>query len=199
MFTMGSDDTIDAIDADAAAPSGRKPSQHRKSVRPGSTNCASTEQATPAIDGRGAQSISPPATANCAASAWASGRRKIRAGLLRGAVQPQLEPRTLLMTSYTAARSRLWRRRRPADRTRLGGLHGHQRSCPSPAVTVSDGRAGRLAGGRGARSQAPKGLYVQTADGNHDPAAGNIRQCGDRGGAQRLWHRGFFTPPTGNT
>ena len=174
VFTIGIDDTIYAIDADAGQIVWKKSFPNpAKPLRPANTNCADTEQATPVIDK--AAGVIYFTTSD---------------GKLRGASLASGEER-LTPTPFVAPFSRNWSLNlvKGVIYTAAGrGCGGDAAQSIEPgsvsAMDISDpthpqlsrfltGR-GRPAGpwGRGGPVLGPKGLYVQTADGNHDPAGG---------------------------
>jgi len=174
LFTVGIDDTIFALDADSGKVFWQKTFPNPgKPQRPATTNCANTEQATPVID------------KDAGLVYFTTSDGKLR-GLSLAAGDERLTP-----MPFVAPYSRNWS---------LNLIHGvvytaAGRGCGGDAaqpiepgsvsaMDVSDpahpqlsrfltGR-GRPAGpwGRGGPVAGPKGVYVQTADGNHDPAAG---------------------------
>jgi outer membrane protein assembly factor BamB len=174
LFTVGVDDTIFAIDADSGNILWQKTfANPGKPLRSATTNCANTEQATPVIDK--ASGIIYFTTSD----------GKLR-GLGLAAGEERLTPRPLV-----APYSRNWSLNliHNVVYTAAGRGCGGDASEPIKAGAVSamdisdlqhpqlsrfqTGR-GRPAGpwGRGGPVAGPKGVYVQTADGNLDPAAG---------------------------
>jgi outer membrane protein assembly factor BamB len=174
VFTVGIDDTIFAIDADSGQIAWQKTFFNgAKPLRPANTNCADTEQATPVID-RAAGVIY-----------FTTSDGKLR-GLSLASGEERLTP-----MPFVAPFSRNWSLNlvNGVVYTAAGrGCGGDQGQSIEPgsvsAMDISDpahpqlsrfltGR-GRPAGpwGRGGPVLGPKGLYVQTADGNHDPAGG---------------------------
>ena len=174
LFTVGIDDTIFAIDADSGKIVWQKTfANPGKPLRPATTNCANTEQATPVID-KGAGIIY-----------FTTSDGKLR-GLSLAAGEDRLTP-----MPFVAPYSRNWSLNliHNVVYTAAGRGCGGDASEPIEAGAVSamdisdpmhpqlsrfqTGR-GRPAGpwGRGGPVAGPKGVYVQTADGNHDPAAG---------------------------
>ena len=174
VFTIGIDDTIFAMDADSGKVIWQKTFPNPgKPQRPATSNCANTEQATPVID----------KAAGVIYFTMSDGKLR---GLSLAAGEERLTP-----MPFVAPFSRNWS---------LNLVHGvvytaAGRGCGGDAaqpiepgsvsaMDVSDplhpqlsrfytGR-GRPAGpwGRGGPVAGPNGVYVQTADGNHDPAAG---------------------------
>ena len=174
VFTVGIDDTLFAIDAGNGKIFWQKSFPNPgKPQRPATTNCANAEQATPVID------------KEAGVIYFTMSDGKLR-GLSLAAGDERLTP-----MPFVAPFSRNWS---------LNLIHGvvytaAGRGCGGDAnqpiepgavsaMDVSDpahpqlsrfytGR-GRPAGpwGRGGPVAGPSGVYVQTADGNHDPAAG---------------------------
>ena len=174
LFTVGIDDTIFAIDADSGKIVWQKTfANPGKPLRPATTNCANTEQATPVID-KASGTIY-----------FTTSDGKLR-GLSLGAGEERLTPMPMV-----APYSRNWSLNliHNVVYTAAGRGCGGDASEPIEAGAVSamdisdpqhpqlsrfqTGRD-RPAGpwGRGGPVAGPKGVYVQTADGNHDPAAG---------------------------
>ena len=174
VFTVGVDDTLFAIDAGSGKIVWQKSFPNAaKPQRPATSNCANTEQATPVID------------KDAGIIYFTMSDGKLR-GLTLATGDERLTP-----MPFVAPFSRNWS---------LNLLHGvvytaAGRGCGGDAaqpiepgavsaMDVSDpahpqlsrfytGR-GRPSGpwGRGGPVAGPNGVYVQTADGNHDPAAG---------------------------
>ncbi|HWX89891.1 MAG TPA: PQQ-binding-like beta-propeller repeat protein [Rhizomicrobium sp.] len=174
LFTVGIDDTIFAIDADSGKIVWQKSFPNPgKPLRAATTNCANTEQATPAID------------KDAGIVYFTTSDGKLR-GLSLAAGEERLAP-----MPFVAPYSRNWSLNliHGVVYTAAGrGCGGDTSEAIEPgsvsAMDISDpqhpqlsrfltGR-GRPAGpwGRGGPVAGPKGVYVQTADGNHDPAAG---------------------------
>lgn len=174
VFTVGIDDTIYAMDADTGAVIWQKNFPNTaKPLRPATTNCANTEQATPVID-RHAGIIY-----------FTTSDGKLR-GLSLASGEERLTP-----MPFVAPFSRNWSLNLVNGVVYTASGRGCGGDAVQPiepgsvsAMDISDpahpqlsrfltGR-GRPAGpwGRGGPVLGPKGLYVQTADGNHDPAGG---------------------------
>jgi outer membrane protein assembly factor BamB len=174
VFTIGIDDTIFAIDADNGKTVWQKTFANTgKPQRPATSNCANTEQATPVID----------KAAGVVYFTMSDGKLR---GLSLAAGEERLTP-----MPFVAPFSRNWSLNlvHGVIYTAAGRGCGGDTSQPIEpgsvsAMDVSDpqhpqlsrfytGR-GRPAGpwGRGGPVAGPNGVYVQTADGNHDPAAG---------------------------
>ena len=174
LFTIGIDDTLYALDADSGKTVWQKSFPNPgKPVRPATSNCANTEQATPVID-RAAGVIY-----------FTMSDGKLR-GLSLAAGDERLTP-----MPFVAPFSRNWSLNLVQGVVYTAAGRGCGGDAAQPiepgsvsAMDVSDpqhpqlsrfltGR-GRPAGpwGRGGPVAGPNGLYVQTADGNHDPAAG---------------------------
>jgi len=174
LLTVGIDDTIFAIDADSGKIVWQKTFPNLgKPLRAATTNCANTEQATPVID-KDASTIY-----------FTTSDGKLR-GLSLAAGEERLMP-----MPFVAPFSRNWS---------LNLIHGvvytaAGRGCGGDAaqpiepgsvsaMDISDPQhpqlsrfltgQGRPAGpwGRGGPVAGPKGVYVQTADGNRDAAGG---------------------------
>ncbi len=174
LFTVGIDDTMFAIDADSGKIVWQKTfANPGKPLRPATTNCANTEQATPVIDK--ASGIIYFTTSD----------GKLR-GLSLGAGEERLTPMPMV-----APYSRNWSLNLIHNVVYTAAGRGCGGDAAQPieagavsAMDISDpahprlsrfytGR-GRPAGpwGRGGPVAGPKGVYVQTADGAKDPAAG---------------------------
>jgi outer membrane protein assembly factor BamB len=174
VFTVGIDDTIFAIDADSGKVIWQKSFPNTgKPVRPATSNCANTEQATPVID----------KAAGVIYFTMSDGKLR---GLSLGAGEERLTP-----VQFVAPFSRNWSLNliQGVVYTAAGRGCGGDASEPIEpgsvsAMDVSDpahpqlsrfltGR-GRPAGpwGRGGPVAGPQGVYVQTADGNRDAAGG---------------------------
>jgi hypothetical protein len=174
VVTVGIDDTIFAIDADSGKIIWRKDFPNSgKPLRPATSNCANSEQATPVID----------KAAGVIYFTMSDGKLR---GLSLASGDDRLTP-----MPFVAPYSRNWSLNLvhgviyTAAGRGCGGEAGQPIEPGSvSAMDVSDpahpqlsrfytGR-GRPAGpwGRGGPVAGPGGLYVQTADGNHDPAAG---------------------------
>ena len=198
LFTIGIDDTLFAIDADSgkivwqkAFPNAGKP------MRPASTNCANTEQATPVID--------KPA----GIIYFTTSDGKLR-GLSLAAGEERLAP-----TAFVAPYSRNWSLNliQGVVYTAEGrGCGGDAAEPIEPgsvsAMDVSDpahprlsrfltGR-GRPAGpwGRGGPVAGPQGVYVQTADGSRDAAGGIFGNAVLAVQPKAYGIADSFTPPT---
>jgi outer membrane protein assembly factor BamB len=174
VFTVGIDDTIFAIDADSGQIAWQKSYPNTaKALRPANTNCANTEQATPVID----------RTASVIYFTTSDGKLR---GLSLASGEERLTP-----MPFVAPFSRNWSLNlvNGIVYTAAGrGCGGDADQSIEPgSVSAMDIRdpahpqlsrlltgRGRPAGpwGRGGPVLGPKGLYVQTADGNHDPAGG---------------------------
>jgi outer membrane protein assembly factor BamB len=174
VFTVGIDDTIFAMDAEGGQIVWQKSFPNTlKPLRAANTNCANTEQATPVID-RAAGVIY-----------FTTSDGKLR-GLSLAAGEEKLAP-----TQFVAPFSRNWSLNLVGNIVYTATSRGCGGDTAQPlesgsvdAMDISDpahpqlsrfltGR-GRPAGawGRGGPVLGPKGLYVQTADGSHDPAGG---------------------------
>lgn len=174
VFVVGADDTIFALDAESGKIIWQKSfANSMKPLRNANTNCSNTEQATPVIDKqRGIIFFT------------------MSDGKLRGLNLADGEER-LAAVQFVAPYSRNWSLNLidnvvyTASGRGCGGDEQQKIEWGSvSAMDVSDlqrpqlsrfytGR-GRPAGpwGRGGPVRGPKGVYVQTADGNHDPAGG---------------------------
>jgi len=174
VFTVGIDDTIFAIDADRGTVLWQKTFANMgKPVRPATTNCANTEQATPVID-----------------KAKGTIYFTTSDGKLRGLSLTSGEERLTPMP-FVAPYSRNWSLNLIHDVVYTAAGRGCGGDAAQPvepgsvsAMDIADPAhpqlsrfltgQGRPAGpwGRGGPVAGPKGVYVQTADGNHDPASG---------------------------
>jgi outer membrane protein assembly factor BamB len=174
LFTIGIDDTIFAIDAGGGGIVWQKSFPNPgKPQRPATTNCANTEQATPVID------------KSAGVIYFTTSDGKLR-GLGLAAGDERLTP-----TPFVAPNSRNWSLNLIDKVVYTAAGRGCGGDAAQPiepgavsAMDVSDpthpqlsrfftGR-GRPAGpwGRGGPVAGPQGVYVQTADGNRDPAGG---------------------------
>jgi outer membrane protein assembly factor BamB len=174
VFTIGIDDTLFALDAESGKIVWQKSFPNTgKPMRPATSNCSNTEQATPVID----------KSAGVIYFTMSDGKLR---GLSLGAGEEKLTPMPMV-----APYSRNWSLNLIGNvvYTAAGRGCGGDAALPIEpggvsAMDISDpahpqlsrfytGR-GRPAGpwGRGGPVAGPKGVYVQTADGAHDPAAG---------------------------
>src|SRR5690242_116445 len=174
LFTVGIDDTLYALDADSGKTIWQKGFPNTaKPVRPPNTNCADTEQATPVIDKKRGVIYFTTSDGKLRGLSLADGAEKLA---------PQ---------AFVAPNSRNWSLNLINDVVYTAAGRGCGGDAAQPiepgsvsAMDVSDpthpqlsrfltGR-GRPAGpwGRGGPVAGPLGVYVQTADGNHDPAGG---------------------------
>jgi len=198
VFTVGIDDTLYAVDADVGQIVWQKSFPNSlKPLRPANTNCANTEQATPVID-RQAGVIY-----------FTTSDGKLR-GLSLVSGEEKLAP-----TPFVAPFSRNWSLNlvKGVIYTAAGrGCGGDAAQTIEPgsvsAMDISDpahpqlsrfltGR-GRPAGpwGRGGPVAGPLGVYVQTADGNHDPAGGVFGNAVLAIQAKAYGIADTFTPPS---
>src|SRR5258706_2704422 len=196
-FTIGIDDTIFAIDADSGKVIWQKSFPNTGTpVRPATSNCANTEQATPVID----------KTAGVIYFTMSDGQLR---GLSLGAGEERLTP-----MPFVAPFSRNWSLNliQGVVYTAAGRGCGGDASQPIEpgsvsAMDVSDpsrprlsrfltGR-GRPAGpwGRGGPVAGPQGVYVQKPGGNPDAAGGAFRQDGVTGATQTHRIARFLPPP----
>jgi outer membrane protein assembly factor BamB len=198
LFTVGIDDTIFAIDADGGKIVWQKTFPNPgKPLRAATTNCANTEQATPVVD-KDAGTIY-----------FTTSDGKLR-GLSLAAGEERLMP-----MPFVAPYSRNWS---------LNLIHGvvytaAGRGCGGDAaqpiepgsvsaMDVSDPQhpqlsrfltgQGRPAGpwGRGGPVAGPKGVYVQTADGNRDAAGGIFGNAVIAVAPKAYGIADSFTPPS---
>ena len=174
VFTVGIDDTIFAMDADTGQTVWQKSFPNAaKPLRPANTNCANTEQATPVIDKAGGVIYFTTSDGRLRGLSLASGEERLTPMPFVAPFSRNWSLNLVKGVIYTAAGR---------------GCGGDQGQAIEPgsvsAMDISDpahpqlsrfltGR-GRPAGpwGRGGPVLGPKGLYVQTADGTHDPAGG---------------------------
>ena len=198
VFTVGIDDTLTALDAGTGKIAWQKNFPNPgKPVRAPNTNCADTEQATPVIDKQKGVIY------------FTTSDGKLRGlSLVDGAEK-------LTPMPFVAPFSRNWSLNLVNDvvYTAAGrGCGGDGREAIEPgavsAMDVSDpahpqlsrfltGR-GRPAGpwGRGGPVAGPEGVYVQTADGNHDPAGGIFGNAVIAVQPKAYGLADSFTPPT---
>ncbi|HEX4270426.1 MAG TPA: PQQ-binding-like beta-propeller repeat protein [Rhizomicrobium sp.] len=174
VFTVGIDDTIFAIDADAGQIVWRKSFPNpAKPLRPANTNCANTEQATPVIDLAAGMIYFTTSDGKLRGLSLASGEEKLAPTPMVAPFSRNWSLNLVGNVIYTAT-----------SRGCGGDTGTTIESGSVAAMDISDpahpqisrfltGR-GRPAGawGRGGPVLGPKGLYVQTADGSHDPAGG---------------------------
>ena len=198
VFTIGIDDTLFAIDADSGKTIWQKSFPNSlKPVRAATSNCANTEQATPVIDKK--KGVIYFTTSD---------------GKLRGASLSDGAEK-LMPIAFVAPFSRNWSLNLINDvvYTAAGrGCGGDAGQSIEPgsvsAMDVSDpahpqlsrfltGR-GRPAGpwGRGGPIAGPQGIYVQTADGNRDPAGGIYGNAVLAVQPKAYGLADSFTPPT---
>jgi len=198
VFTVGMDDSLTALDAATGAAVWRKIFPNDlKPVRAANVNCSNTEQATPVIDK--ARGVIYFTTSD---------------GKLRGASLSDGAEK-LTPIAFVAPFSRNWSLNLINDvvYTAAGrGCGGDAGQSIEPgsvsAMDVSDpahpqlsrfltGR-GRPAGpwGRGGPIAGPQGIYVQTADGNRDPAGGIFGNAVLAVQPKAYGLADSFTPPT---
>ena len=174
LFVVGINDTIYAVDADTGKVFWQKAFPNPgKPLRAANTNCSNTEQATPVID------------RDKAVIYFTMSDGKLR-GLDLATGEERLAP-----TQFVAPFSRNWSLNlinnvvyTAAGRGCGGDTQQKIKSGAVSAMDISDPLRpslsrtytghGRPAGpwGRGGPVLGPKGVIVQTADGNHDPASG---------------------------
>lgn len=198
VFTIGIDDTLFAIDGDSGKTVWQKSFPNSlKPVRPATSNCANTEQATPVIDKKRGVIYFTTSDGKLRGADLADGAEKL-------APMP-----------FVAPFSRNWSLNLVGDvvYTAAGRGCGGDASQPIEpgsvsAMDVSDpahpqlsrfltGR-GRPAGpwGRGGPVAGPQGVYVQTADGNRDPGGGIYGNAVLAVQPKAYGLADSFTPPT---
>ena len=174
VVTVGIDDTIFAIDADAGQIAWQKSFPNTdKPPRPANTNCADTEQATPVIDRAAGVIYFTTSDGKLRGLSLASGEERLTPMPFVAPFSRNWSLNLVNQVVYTAAGRGCGGD--PAQPIEPGSVSAMDISDPAhPQLSRFLTGRGRPAGpwGRGGPVLGPKGLYVQTADGNHDPAGG---------------------------
>ncbi|HVW75949.1 MAG TPA: PQQ-binding-like beta-propeller repeat protein [Rhizomicrobium sp.] len=174
VFTMGIDDTIFAIDADSGQIVWRKSFPNpTKPLRPATTNCANTEQATPVIDRSAGVIYFTTSDGKLRGLSLASGEERLTPMPLVAPFSRNWSLNLVNGVVYTAAgRGCGGDAAQPIEPGSVSAMDVSDPAHPQLSRFLT-GR-GRPAGpwGRGGPVAGPQGVYVQTADGNRDPAGG---------------------------
>lgn len=174
VFTVGIDDTLYAIDADAGGIVWQKsfPNPARP-LRAANTNCANTEQATPVIDRQAGVIYFTTSDGKLRGLSLASGEEKLTPMPFVAPFSRNWSLNLVNNVIYTAAGRGCGGE--AAQAIEPGSVSAMDITDPAhPQLSRFLTGRGRPAGpwGRGGPVLGPRGLYVQTADGNHDPAGG---------------------------
>jgi outer membrane protein assembly factor BamB len=174
VFTIGIDDTLYAIDADTGGIVWQKAFPNTgKPPRAATTNCADTEQATPVIDRQAGVIYFTTSDGKLRGLSLASGEEKLAPAPFVAPYSRNWSLNLVNNVVYTATS-----RGCGGDAAQViesGSVDAMDISDPThPQLSRFLTGRGRPAGpwGRGGPVLGPKGLYVQTADGSHDPAGG---------------------------
>jgi len=174
LFTVGIDDTIFAIDAGNGKTLWQKTFPNPgKALRPATSNCANSEQATPVIDKEAGTIYFTMSDGKLRGLSLASGDERLTPMPLVAPYSRNWSLNLIHGVVYTAAgRGCGGNASQPIE---PGSVSAMDVSDPAhPQLSRFYTGRGRPAGpwGRGGPVAGPGGVYVQTADGNHDPAAG---------------------------
>ena len=174
LFTVGVNDTLYAIDAESgkviwqrAYPNPGKP------VRTANTNCSNTEQATPVIDKDNGVIYFTMSDGKLRGLDTATGEERLTAAQFVAPFSRNWSLNLISDIIYTAAGRGCGGD--PQQKIESGAVSAMDVSDPyHPVLSRTYTGHGRPAGpwGRGGPVLGPKGVIVQTADGNHDPASG---------------------------
>jgi outer membrane protein assembly factor BamB len=174
VFTVGIDDTIFAIDADAGRIVWQKSFPNTaKPLRPATTNCADTEQATPVIDRQAGVIYFTTSDGKLRGLGLASGEEKLTPMQFVAPFSRNWSLNLVNDVVYTATSRGCGGD--AAQAIEAGSVSAMDVSDPAhPQLSRFRTGHGRPAGpwGRGGPVAGPLGVYVQTADGNRDPAGG---------------------------
>jgi hypothetical protein len=174
VFTVGIDDTIFAIDADAGRIVWQKSFANPfKPLRAATTNCANTEQATPVIDRAAGVIYFTTSDGKLRGLGIASGEEKMTPMPMVAPFSRNWSLNLINGTVYTATSRGCGGD--AAEPIEAGSVSAMDVSDPAhPQLSRFLTGHGRPAGpwGRGGPVAGPLGVYVQTADGNRDPAGG---------------------------
>ncbi len=174
VFTVGIDDTIFAIDADGGQVVWQKTFPNpTKPLRPANTNCANTEQATPVIDRAAGVIYFTTSDGKLRGLSLASGEEKLTPMPFVAPFSRNWSLNLVKGVIYTAAgRGCGGDALQPIEAGSVSAMDIGDPGHPQLSRFLT-GR-GRPAGpwGRGGPVAGPLGVYVQTADGNRDPAGG---------------------------
>ena len=174
VFTVGIDDTIFAIDADSGSVIWQKAFPNPgKPQRPATSNCSNTEQATPVIDKAAGVIYFTTSDGKLRGLSLATGEERLTPMPFVAPFSRNWSLNLVHGVVYTAAgRGCGGDAAQPVE---PGSVSAMDVSDPlHPQLSRFHTGRGRPAGpwGRGGPVAGPNGIYVQTADGNHDPAAG---------------------------
>jgi outer membrane protein assembly factor BamB len=174
LFVVGINDTIYAVDADngkmfwqKAFPNPGKP------LRAANTNCSNTEQATPVIDRDKAVIYFTMSDGKLRGLDLATGEERLAATQFVAPFSRNWSLNLINNVVYTAAGRGCGGDAQ--QKIESGAVSAMDISDPlHPTLSRTYTGHGRPAGpwGRGGPVLGPKGVIVQTADGNHDPASG---------------------------
>jgi len=174
VFTVGIDDTIFAIDSESGKIFWQKNFPNPgKPQRAATSNCANTEQATPVIDKAASVIYFTMSDGKLRGLGLADGGERLAAMPFVAPYSRNWSLNLVHGVVYTAAgRGCGGDAVQPIE---PGSVSAMDISDPThPQLSRFYTGRGRPAGpwGRGGPVAVPNGVYVQTADGNHDPAAG---------------------------
>jgi outer membrane protein assembly factor BamB len=174
VFTVGIDDTIFAIDAGSGKIVWQKNFPNPgKPQRPATSNCANTEQATPVIDKEAGTVYFTMSDGKLRGLSLADGAERLAAMPFVAPFSRNWSLNLIHGVVYTAAgRGCGGDAGQPIE---PGSVSAMDIADPThPQLSRFYTGRGRPAGpwGRGGPVAGPGGVYVQTADGNHDPAGG---------------------------
>jgi outer membrane protein assembly factor BamB len=174
LFVVGINDTIYAIDADNGKVVWQKVfSNLGKPVRAANTNCSNTEQATPVIDKEKRLIYFTMSDGKLRGLDLATGEERLSATQFVAPFSRNWSLNLVDNVVYTAAGRGCGGE--PQQKIEWGDVSAMDISDPlHPVLSRTYTGHGRPAGpwGRGGPVLGPKGVIVQTADGNYDPASG---------------------------
>ncbi len=174
VFTIGIDDTLYAIDAATGKIAWQKSFPNTaKPVRPANTNCSNTEQATPVIDKQRGVIYFTTSDGKLHGLGLSDGAEKLTPMAMVAPFSRNWSLNLIHDVVYTAAgRGCGGDAMQPIEPGSVSAMDVGDPTHPQLSRFLT-GR-GRPAGpwGRGGPVAGPQGVYVQTADGNHDPAGG---------------------------
>jgi outer membrane protein assembly factor BamB len=174
LFAVGINDTIYAIDADSGKVFWQKAFPNPgKPIRAANTNCSNTEQATPVIDRDKAVIYFTVSDGKLRGLDLATGEERLAAAQFVAPFSRNWSLNLVNNVVYTAAGRGCGGD--PEQKIESGAVSAMDISDPlHPVLSRTYTGHGRPAGpwGRGGPVLGPKGVIVQTADGNHDTASG---------------------------
>jgi outer membrane protein assembly factor BamB len=174
LFTIGIDDTMFAIDASSGGIVWQKSfPTPGKPQRPATTNCANTEQATPVIDKAAGVIYFTTSDGKLRGLGLATGDERLTPMPMVAPNSRNWSLNLIGKVVYTAAgRGCGGDAAQPIEPGAVSAIDVSDPTHPQLSRFLT-GR-GRPAGpwGRGGPVAGPQGVYVQTADGNRDPAGG---------------------------